>query len=70
MPDRPPQTLKERMTAGGPGPTDAVTASASGLDPCISPRHAARQAGRVAATRGVAPERARMLVARHAEGRK
>lgn len=37
----------------GPVPADAVTTSASGLDPDISPANAHRQAARVAAARGV-----------------
>ena len=39
----------------GPGlvPADAVTTSASGLDPDVSPANAARQASRIAASRGV-----------------
>jgi K+-transporting ATPase ATPase C chain len=36
----------------GPVPADAVTTSASGLDPDISPANAARQAARIAAARG------------------
>ncbi|MBL6080273.1 potassium-transporting ATPase subunit KdpC [Belnapia sp. T18] len=65
------QTLKERVAAEGrwPVPADAVTASASGLDPHVSPENAARQVERVAAARGLASERVRALVARHTEGR-
>jgi K+-transporting ATPase ATPase C chain len=37
----------------GPVPADAVTTSASGLDPDISPANAHRQAARVAAARGL-----------------
>jgi potassium-transporting ATPase KdpC subunit len=44
-------------------PADAVTASASGLDPDISPAFAALQAARVAKSRGVAPDRVEALVA-------
>lgn len=36
----------------GPVPADAVTTSASGLDPDISPANAQRQAARIAAARG------------------
>jgi len=50
-------------------PVDAVTRSASGLDPHISPANAALQVERVAAARGLAPERVRDLVRRHTEGR-
>ncbi len=46
-------------------PADLVTASASGLDPDISPANAEWQATRVAATRGVAPEQVRALVNTH-----
>lgn len=44
-------------------PADAVTASASGLDPHISPANAALQAARVAKIRGVAPEKVTDLIA-------
>ena len=47
----------------GPIPADAVTASASGLDPYISPANADVQAARVAAARGVDAGRVRQLVA-------
>lgn len=50
-------------------PIDAVTASASGLDPHITPAYAALQVDRVAAARGVAPELITQLLERHTEGR-
>ena len=50
-------------------PADLVTASASGLDPHVSPAGAMAQAARVAAARGVAPARVEALVQRHTEGR-
>ncbi|HEY1617481.1 MAG TPA: potassium-transporting ATPase subunit KdpC [Streptosporangiaceae bacterium] len=50
-------------------PPDAVTASASGLDPYISPQNAAIQVDRVAAARHVSPAAVRALVARYSKGR-
>jgi potassium-transporting ATPase KdpC subunit len=50
-------------------PADAVTASASGLDPHISPRNAELQAARVASARGVPVDRVQGLIAQHTEGR-
>jgi K+-transporting ATPase ATPase C chain len=51
-----------------PVPVDLVTASASGLDPDISPAAAEYQAARVARSRGLPLAAVRALIARHAEG--
>jgi len=50
-------------------PADAVTASASGLDPGISPAYAELQVARVAADRGAAVEQVSALVAGATHGR-
>lgn len=50
-------------------PADAVTASASGLDPDISEAYAAIQVPRVAAANGLTEEQVRDLVAEHTAGR-
>ena len=52
-----------------PVPVDLVTASASGLDPHISPAAAEFQVTRVARERNVPPERIRELVRQASEGR-
>jgi K+-transporting ATPase ATPase C chain len=49
----------------GPIPVDLVTASASGLDPDISPAAAEYQVARVAAARGMTQDAVRAIVARH-----
>ena len=50
-------------------PADAVTASASGLDPDISPAYAYEQAARVANARHLDPAAVHALVAEHIQGR-
>ncbi|QSI78619.1 potassium-transporting ATPase subunit KdpC [Niveibacterium microcysteis] len=52
-----------------PIPVDLVTASASGLDPHISPAAARWQAPRVARERGLPKDRVEALIAQHTEGR-
>ncbi|WP_439544456.1 potassium-transporting ATPase subunit KdpC [Hyphomicrobium sp.] len=49
-------------------PADAVTTSASGLDPHVSPAYAEMQIARVAKARGVDPDRVRAVVTGSAEG--
>lgn len=52
-----------------PVPADLVTASASGLDPEISPDAAQYQVARVAKARGLSADAVRSLVARYTQGR-
>ena len=49
-------------------PADAVTASASGLDPHISPDFAQAQVARVAKARGIQVDQTKQLVAQFTEG--
>jgi potassium-transporting ATPase KdpC subunit len=51
-----------KFTPKVPIPQDAVTASASGLDPQISPTNAATQAGRVAKARGISTDQVKQLI--------
>jgi K+-transporting ATPase ATPase C chain len=50
-------------------PVDAVTTSASGIDPHISPANADLQAARVAKERGLTPERVQELIDDATDGR-
>jgi len=59
---------KENPEYHGPIPADLLTASASGLDPHISPDSARAQAARVADARGIQVDQANQLVAQFAEG--
>lgn len=55
--------------ASGLTPLDLVTASASGLDPHISPAAARYQVGRVALARGLRPEAVQALIIANTQGR-
>ena len=68
--------IKERIAAyratngvaeGESVPADAVTASASGLDPHISPRNAELQAARVTKARGLSAEKIEELIRMHTD---
>jgi len=58
---------KENPDYSGPIPADMLTASASGLDPHISPASAMAQAPRVAKARGVSLEQMQQLVSHSTE---
>jgi potassium-transporting ATPase KdpC subunit len=57
------------LAADAQVPVDAVTASASGLDPDISPANALLQVHRVATARGVSDDQVRAMVSQYTEGR-
>src|SRR6185436_4672685 len=76
-PGKEPGAIRERVKAlrdADPGnnipvPIDLATASASGLDPHISPAAAEYQVARVAKARGLSVARIRQIVAAHTEDR-
>jgi len=62
----------DKLAAENPGkpvPIDAVTYSASGLDPDITPDNAYFQAPRIAKARGWSEDAVRKLIAEHIQGR-
>jgi len=69
--DRVKAAVAAKREAGWQGalPADALTTSASGLDPEISPQNAFAQVPSVAKARGLQEAKVRDLVAAHVEGR-
>ncbi|HXP61629.1 MAG TPA: K(+)-transporting ATPase subunit C [Dongiaceae bacterium] len=55
------------LATNAPVPADAVTASASGLDPHISPENAELQAARVAKARSLGEQAIRELIRQHTD---
>ncbi len=60
---------KDNPQQTGPLPSDLITASASGLDPDISPASARVQIARVAQARGISPQQMESLVGADVQGR-
>lgn len=68
--DRVKKDVDDLRAGNGPAvPGDAVTTSASGLDPHISPQNALAQVARVAAERKLPSAQVEALVRSHIEGR-
>jgi K+-transporting ATPase ATPase C chain len=69
--DRVKASVEAARAAGrsGPVPADAVTTSASGLDPHISPANALAQVATVAKARNLPEDKVRALVEANTEGR-
>jgi K+-transporting ATPase ATPase C chain len=63
------QVAKEDGVAPGAVPPDAVTSSASGLDPHISPAYADIQVARVAREQGMTTAEVQSLLDAHTQGR-
>ena len=63
------QFRKDNPDFTGPIPSDAITASASGLDPEITPANAMAQSARVAKARGVSADAVAKLVADNTQQR-
>ena len=63
------KTEAARYSGDGPVPADAVTASASGLDPDITPENAHRQAARVAKARNLSVDQINALIAKKTQDR-
>jgi K+-transporting ATPase ATPase C chain len=63
------RVLHENPDAIGPVPAELVAASASGLDPHLSPGAALWQVPRVARARGLSEGRVRSVIESHVEGR-
>jgi len=57
------------LPAGTDVPADAVSRSASGIDPHVSPETAMLQAPRIASARGVAVDRVQAVIAGYTDGR-
>jgi len=63
------QRVKAEQVGSKPVPIDLVTASASGLDPDITPAAAEYQVPRVAKARGLSEQTVQELVKQHIQGR-